>query len=417
MTPPAAVRNIRRVGRDAVQLDVLIAGGGIAGLWLLDTLRRRGCAAWLIEAEALGSGQTVSSQGIIHGGLKYTLDGMLRESAARIREMPDVWRSCLAGRAEPDLSAVRMRAGCCYLWRTAALGSRLGMLGARARLRSRPEPVEPDRRPAMLRDCPGGVYAVAEPVVDPLSVLDVLARRCAEALLLADGPQAIEPVADAASGKAVGVAVRTRSGRRLNIRAAAVVLAAGAGNERLATRFGLSGVRMQRRPLHMVLLRGTLPPLHGHCVDRMHTRVTITSDRDAAGRTVWQIGGQVAEEGVKMEPGQLVRHARRELRAVLPGFDPAGCQWATQRIDRAEGATRTGLRPDDVVVRRQGHRIVAWPTKLALAPRLAERVAQLLDEPRVRETPPTPAADRPAVAAPPWETRERWYDDRWVAQD
>ena len=341
---------------------------------------------------------------------------MLRESATRIAAMPELWRACLAGRREPDLSAVRMRSDCCYLWRTSDLGSKLAMLGARATLRARPEPVPPPQRPEPLSHCPGDVYAVSEPVVDPAGVLATLAGRNAGCLLRIDGPEALEPGSDTYSDGKKTLSTRLADGRRLTIRARQVVLTAGAGNAALAERLGLSGVRMQRRPLHMVLLRGTLPALAGHCVDRMHTRVTITSDRDAERRVVWQIGGQVAEDGVAMEPEQLLRHARRELQAVLPGIELAGCAWATQRIDRAEAATRTGLRPDDVSVRRVGPCIVAWPTKLALAPRLAERVRGLLDEPQVREGPPTPADARPQVAAPPWETRERWYDDRWVAR-
>ncbi len=401
--------------RSAVELDVVILGGGIAGLWLLDRLRRKGYAAWLIESDSLGCGQTISSQGIIHSGLKYTLDGMLRDSALHIRDMPELWRACLAGRRDPDLREVRMRGDHCYLWRTSDLGSKLALLGARATLRTRPEPLARDQRPDVLSRCPGTVYAIPEPVVDPASVLAVFAKRHAEALLRSDGPEAVTPGSDTSQG--VRLAVRLAGEEAVELSASQVVLAAGGGNEALVERFGLSGVRMQRRPLHMVLLCGTLPTLHGHCVDRMHTRVTITTDRDAQGRTVWQIGGQVAEDGVRMKPEQLVRHARRELLAVLPGLELTGCAWATQRIDRAEAATRTGLRPDDVYARRFGRVVVAWPTKLALAPRLAGRVSELLDEPRVREAPPTPADVRPAVALPPWETRERWYDDRWVARD
>jgi glycerol-3-phosphate dehydrogenase len=60
-----------------MQLDLLIVGGGAAGLWILDTLFWRGARAVLLENDCLGSGQTISAQGIIHGGLKYTLQGSL----------------------------------------------------------------------------------------------------------------------------------------------------------------------------------------------------------------------------------------------------------------------------------------------------------------------------------------------------
>jgi len=117
-----------------MQLDVLIFGGGAAGLWLLDALRRRGAAALLLESARLGSGQTIAAQGIIHGGLKYSLQGLLTPSAVQIREMPAVWRECLAGRSQPDLSQTRIRADRCYLWRTDSLTSRLGLFGARVEM-------------------------------------------------------------------------------------------------------------------------------------------------------------------------------------------------------------------------------------------------------------------------------------------
>ena len=55
--------------------DIVVFGGGIAGLWLLNRLRDEGNDAILLEADGLGAAQTLASQGIIHGGLKYALGG------------------------------------------------------------------------------------------------------------------------------------------------------------------------------------------------------------------------------------------------------------------------------------------------------------------------------------------------------
>ncbi|MEC8427025.1 MAG: FAD-dependent oxidoreductase, partial [Pseudomonadota bacterium] len=60
-----------------IQLDIAVIGGGIAGLWLLNRLQREGYHCALFESEALGSDQSVASQGMIHGGIKYTLSGAL----------------------------------------------------------------------------------------------------------------------------------------------------------------------------------------------------------------------------------------------------------------------------------------------------------------------------------------------------
>ncbi|MBL4883319.1 MAG: FAD-dependent oxidoreductase, partial [Planctomycetaceae bacterium] len=65
---------------------------------------------------------------------KYSLRGILTASANEIREMPGVWRGCLSGQQEPDLSQAMVRSHSCYLWQTAALSSQAGMLGAQMNL-------------------------------------------------------------------------------------------------------------------------------------------------------------------------------------------------------------------------------------------------------------------------------------------
>lgn len=384
------------VSIERLDADAVIFGGGIAGLWLLDHLTRGGHRAVLLEAAALGAGQTVAAQGIIHGGLKYTLDGALTASASAIAEMPLLWRDALAGRRGPDLRHTRVRAEHCYLWRTSALWSRLGMMGARAGLRVKPVKLERAAWPAPLAACPGEVFRLDEQVLDPVSLVADLAAQHRDRIAGYDPARARlapdEIVLD----------------DRLAIRTRAVILAAGAGNAMLRERLGLAGEVMQRRPLHMVLVRGAaLPALNGHCTDGAKTRVTITSDRDRAGRGVWQVGGQLAEAGVALEPAALVEHACEELRACLPGLALDGLELATYRVDRAEAAA-AGKRPDDVSVVVDGAVITAWPTKLALAPRLAAAVAERL-APGAGGAVSLPATwPRPAVAPPPWDEERAW---------
>jgi len=58
-----------------LELDVAIFGGGVAGLWTLARLIKQGFNAHLFECNQLGAGQSIASQGIIHGGTKYALTG------------------------------------------------------------------------------------------------------------------------------------------------------------------------------------------------------------------------------------------------------------------------------------------------------------------------------------------------------
>ena len=426
---------------DAIPIDALIFGGGIAGLWTLDALRRKnpGWNALLVESDRLGAGQTAASQGIIHGGLKYTLDGLLGGAAGAIREMPGRWRDCLAGGGPPNLANARVRADFCHIWRTGTLMSRLGAVGARVGLQVKPLRLDRTEWPVALAGCPGQVYRLDEQVIDPCSVLAALFEANREQVLKIDdfdlvdrgAPSDVAASDDAdpapsAAAERPGAGRRRRvtlrcAGRTATVAPAVVVLCAGAGNEGLRARFGLKPDAMQRRPLHMTLARGPLPELNGHCVDGARTRITVTSAADAAARVVWQIGGQIAELGVDMSERELIAHAQREIAACIPKLDLAGVELATHRIDRAEAATSGGRRPDDVACAFEGGVITAWPTKLALAPRLADEIVRIGSPVFLRLAIPAARPDvvgqmlgvfadwpRPQVAPPPWEDERAW---------
>ncbi len=394
-----------------MRLDAVIFGGGGAGLWLLDELIRRGHTALLLEAHALGHGQTIASQGIIHGGTKYSLRGWASGSARAIREMPARWRDCLEGRGRPALRDTRLCAEHCHLWGTRSLRSRLGMLGARWALHVAPRRLARSDCPAALAQCRGAVHRLDEPVIDTASFLRDLASAHRDHLLKFDMEEGIE-FDRAASGDVTAIRIRRPEGDAwVALEPSRVIFAAGAGNAALRERAGLTDDAMQRRPLHMVMARGALPTLNGHCIDGGHTRVTITTNTDAAGRTIWQIGGQVSEDGVAMEPADLIAHAQREVRAVLPGIDLSTAQWTTHRVDRAEGKMPTGQRPQSVQILREGNVLTAWPTKLVLAPVLAAKISEQMHTPSGAGALDLAAlADwpRPEVAKPPWEEERVW---------
>jgi glycerol-3-phosphate dehydrogenase len=394
-----------------VRIDVLIIGGGGAGLWLLDELHRAGYRTLLVEDRAFGVGQTIASQGIVHGGLKYTLSGLLNESAKAIRDMPALWRECLLGQREPNLGRTDVLADACYLWRTESLTSKLGMVGARTGLRSAATLVAPADRPDVLASCPGDVFRVAEQVIDPAGFLAALADRHADRCVLVDPNAGIE-FRTSHPGQVDVITLRHReSNSQVDLNAGTIVLTAGAGNAELRALAGLSADAMQRRPLHMALVRGRLPSLFGHCVDGAKTRVTITTVSQNAERTIWQLGGQVAEDGVEMSEDELIAHARRELSAAIPGLDLSTTQWATYRVDRAEPKTKGGRRPAGPELQRDGNVITAWPTKLALFPQLAKLVMNELQPPDPRaETDDGAVRDwpKPKVATPPWKACTSW---------
>ncbi|KAF0167502.1 MAG: FAD dependent oxidoreductase, partial [Caulobacteraceae bacterium] len=345
----------------ARECDVLVFGGGIAGLWALDALRRAGYGALLVEKDALGAGQTIQSQGIVHGGGKYALRGVSDLEAVRaIAAMPARWLACLEGSGEPDLRAAKVRSRSCLLWvpksgffgDLASKGLMTLVVGA-GLLATKPVEMPESEWPEALRKSALKVYTMAEPVLDTGSVLSALlaknedrVRRVAK----------VEFALEKGEVRLDGAALRPR----------AIVFAAGAGNEALLEKIGDAPGRMQRRPLTMFLLRGKLPELYGHCVVGGKTHLTVTSVKSARGKTVWQVGGEVSERTAgAADPAAARAEAVAEVRKFLPDLDLAGAEIASYPAVRAEAATSGARRPSGVHVERvrvEPAVLVAWPT-------------------------------------------------------
>ncbi|UVE17283.1 FAD-dependent oxidoreductase [Pseudomonas sp. LS44] len=377
----------------ALSTDVLIIGGGVAGLWLNARLRQQGFATLLVESASLGGGQSVKSQGIIHGGAKYALHGALTGSAEAIGDMPRRWREALAGTGELDLAGVRLLSDAHYLWSPGTLAGNLTSFFASKAMRTRVDQVKGEQLPPALQDpqFKGKVYRLNELVLDVPSLIARLADLAGDSLLAG---QHIEALRD--GEELVGLRVDGRE-----IRAQRIVLSAGAGNQVLLDALGLSQPAQQRRPLHMVMLKApTLKPLYAHCLGGgPKPRVTVTSHPAADGQWVWYLGGDIAEaDGVAREPAAQITAAQKELASLLPWVDLSQAQWATLRVDRAEPAQSGLLRPDNAFLADQGRLLVGWPTKLALAPDFAERVLASLARDGIQ---PGAAATLPDLPRPP----------------
>jgi glycerol-3-phosphate dehydrogenase len=384
----------------SLSTDVLIVGGGIAGLWLNARLRRQGFASLLVESATLGGGQSVKSQGIIHGGAKYALHGALTGASEAIADMPRRWREALAGGGELDLSGVRVLSEAHYLWSPGTLAGNLTSFFASKAVRGRVDQVKGEQLPPALQHpkFKGKVYRLAELVLDVPSLIARLAELAGDGLLAA---RQIEPLRE--DGELRGLLVDGRE-----IRTQRVVLSAGAGNAELLAALGIEQPKQQLRPLHMVLAKGpALKPLYAHCLGGgPKPRVTVTTHPAADGQWVWYLGGDLAEaDGVARDEAAQIRAAQQEMAELLPWVDQAQTRWATLRVDRAEPAQSGLVRPDNAFLAEQPRLLVGWPTKLALAPDFADRVLAALDRDGVQpgHHAPLPALPRPAVAQPVWE--------------
>ena len=166
------------MAQQTLSTDVVIIGAGIAGLWLHNRLNKMGFHALLLENNTIGNAQTLSSQGIIHGGAKYALNGIFSKATQAIGDMPARWQACLAGQGDVDLTGVNVLADHQLMWSKDQLSSKMLSFFASKALASRMQAVAKSARPSLFQhaDFKGVLYQLDEPVLDDSSVLNCLAK-------------------------------------------------------------------------------------------------------------------------------------------------------------------------------------------------------------------------------------------------
>lgn len=393
-----------------LQTDITIIGGGIAGLWLLHRLCKAGYNAILLENKALGSEQSVASQGMIHGGIKYTLSGLLTGASEAIADMPGYWRQCLQGEGEIDLRGCKLLSDHFYLWSSATTTSRLTTFFASKATRGRVDKVSGKQLPPLLQspEFRGSVYKLVDMVLDVPSLVRQLAEPLQSRIFQIDWQSAkFHRQPDGCHALAIA------SGEEnLLLASSAIVLTAGRGNAGLLEQLHASSPAMQTRPLQQVLVKHRHPQqFFGHCLGAETTpRVTISSHHCDDGSQVWYLGGSLAEKGASQSSDELIGCAKRELSELLPWVDLNEAQWATLPVERAEPLQRNFARPDQAYADWAGNCqnvIAAWPTKLTLAPNLATQIVGLLANKGISPRYSSPAAlplKTPDIAPPPWQT-------------
>ncbi len=347
-----------------IDVDVAIVGAGIAGLWVGNLLGQRGLSLAICESGAIGGTQTVASQGIIHGGLKYALGGKGNRASDALAAMPARWRACLAGEGEIDLRGVPVNAEHMGLFAPDATAKVRALFASRLFRQCRrldASAKSPYRRGFLAElddfvlDVPALMRRLAEPLLPQLIPAPVLPEG------LVAGPQGI-------------AAIRAPE---VHIEARAFVFAAGSGNAALAKQAGFAGVEMARRPLRQTSVRlRARPQVFAHCLQGSFGAspdMTITSH----GHTLY-IGGQVAEDGAERDDAEQIVVVAQLLKRMFPALDLDGAHFQTHRLVRAEPAQRSG----EALALRHGNCVLCLPLKLALAPRLGQTVLALLDDVR-----------------------------------
>jgi len=363
-----------------IHTDILLIGGGIAGLYLLKLLNNLGYDCILIEKDQLGGGQTLQSQGIIHGGLKYALGGNLNAESDAIKEMPDRWRKLLAGEETVDLSNTKVVAKTQHMWSTGKFASKFTSFFASKLVRGRIDKLKKDQMPALFQapQFKGSVYKLTDLVVDTPSLLSNLCERIEQRILQGEATAFNSDEA----GNIISSNVTLSNGQSVQVHHQTVIFSAGAGNESLTNLADIKEAPMQRRPLHMVMVKHNLPyPLHAHGLGTgSKPRITITSHKTDDGRMVWYLGGEIAESGINRDSESQIIEGKKELNALFPWVDFSDTEWATFFVDRAEPLQQGLIKPDCAYAHCEKNSIVTWPTKLTLAPDLGDRILALIKQ-------------------------------------
>lgn len=387
-----------------VETDCLVFGGGITGLWLLNRLRQQGYSTLLLHDGPLGGQQTLNSAGMIHGGLKYGLASFRHDE--QLDDMPPLWQQCLAGTGEIDLSRVKVLAQEQHLWAEPGHRAQAALYLAAHLLHGPVSKLAAADYPSLFKNLSfhGDVYRLAYPVLDPVSLVQVLSQPHQDCIYTA--PRANIHIES--SDKQVTTAVFIHLGdTQIRIKPRLVFYAGGEGNQQLARQIGISQSLMTIKPVHMLCIRHErLPLFYGHCLGAQRKQRLTISSHQSKGTTVWYVGGEQAELGIDRDEKRQTAIILDELKTLLPWQSLQGARCKSLLINRIYPQERSLLSATRAHVHWQANNAFIWPTRLILAPNAGHQVLSRLQQdgrmPLHAQPAPLPLA-KPASGLPAWE--------------
>ena len=346
----------------------VIIGSGIAALWCANYLQNSGHQVIVLEKGDIGGGQTIASQGMIHGGTKYSLDGVLTKASISISDMPNTWLEALNGNGIVDLSESKVNAYYQVLWSADSLQSKLlSFFGSKA-MSSKMKPIDKNEHPAFSsKDFKGSLFRLNELVVDVRSVISNLAKNLDGKIIKATGKKILY-----SKDRVVGI--ETNIGK---LNCDELILAAGEGNEQILKNSDIKSFPMQKRPLAMglVYMNKKIPDIYGHYLGSSSRPKITISTHYINEKQVLYVGGEVSESGINLVDEEQIMQIDKSLREALSWIDLDIEKIKVLRINRAEPKNKKVLKPDSFFIGRKKGLMVCWPTKLAFAPAVAKEIA------------------------------------------
>ena len=364
-----------------INIDAVIIGGGISGLWCLMELKKAGYSAILAEKGGLGAGQTLASQGIIHSGAKYAISSTsIKES---LSQMPELWRNAI----NAELNGTKILSEVQYLWTAENIFSRFVGFCAQKIVKSKM--LKSSTKPNFLaQDFRGDCYELLEPVLDIPSLLEAFIKKYGGFIWT-------DTTAELFNNR-VKIA-------NFQIQPNKIIVCAGENNS------VLTGSKQQLRPLKMVAWRvpDYAPDIFGHFLGYSDKpRLTISTHpsnwRNKNGDKVYWIGGEIAEK-VNLQRETQLNLLKKLIKKALPNLTlPMNDNlFSIIETNRAEGFNE-GKRPNLPIVEEIDELILScYPTKLAFAPLLAQEVLRKMPQTQFKQ-PVILGKNAARVATYPW---------------
>ena len=350
--------------------DIVICGGGGAGLWLLNVLKNAGYSVLLVEKHSLGGIQTAASQGMIHGGQRYMLGNNFSIHAESVSTLPARWDSCLCGQGEIDLRGVHILSDTQVMWPTGNGLSFFAVNTASYLVRAKTRILSGREVPEALSGLNVPIYELPEKVLDVASLVEVLSAPHKDSMHIGSVDTLSRDGSLVVSGNKVNAQV--------------IICVAGLGNEEFLTLLQADKKSSQRRPLRQFMVKTISQPLYGHAITTSYKpRATVTSHPLPSGGYVWYLGGAIADDTLDLANDEAIAYAKQEINNIFPHLDWSDKVWATWYGYRAEAYSKNGRLPDGPVIQEYGNTVVAWPTKLTLVPLLGDKILNLLTNRRI----------------------------------
>jgi glycine/D-amino acid oxidase-like deaminating enzyme len=349
-------------------VDVIIAGGGAAGITIAGLLANSGYSCMLVEPTAFGAEQSGHSHGYIHQGYVYLSEAELardlytsplgwRSFLTRPRRIRPVTQSSVFAFENPDVARFATQT-----WRSGGLP-----VGQLPRFRER----------LLFRDSPlSAAYVTPEQSFDFYDVLSNLLDRARKCCVVRGRVSRFYTHAGFCSG--ADVLTPTQSYR---VAAKAVVLAAGIGSwSIIGNSIGRSRIHDTTRTSFMLVLSGTDLPQASVILPENRYYGLFMVSRYSGGTRVWLVSNFLSYGGLVSADSRAARlWCRATLSSLAHAFPHAARLWKRAGVYAAPKAElrgdpeRLGTGAIDSPYNLP-NLFAVWPTKVTLVPRIARKV-------------------------------------------